>query len=51
MPLNGHVWYETDNSPFYRRVDMGNIGLIGHSRDGEAIAIASLFNKMMSFPE
>ncbi len=32
------------NSIFYEKVDMDNIALIGHSRGGEAVVLASYFN-------
>jgi hypothetical protein len=37
--------------PFYRKVDMGRIALIGHSRGGEAVAIAAAFNKLPHYPD
>ena len=42
------VWREWNNqevNPFYQKVDMENISLIGHSRGGEAVAIAAALNK------
>ncbi len=44
-------WNRTENAPLHRKIDMDNIGLIGHSRGGEAIAIAHSFNEMKSFPD
>ncbi|SEL52575.1 poly(ethylene terephthalate) hydrolase family protein [Parapedobacter koreensis] len=44
-------WNQDPSSPFYQRVDMGNIALIGHSRGGEAIAHAALFNTLPCFPD
>ena len=44
-------WNRTESTPLYRKIDMDNIGLIGHSRGGEAIAIAHSFNEMKSFPD
>ncbi|MGI6260155.1 MAG: alpha/beta hydrolase family protein [Anaerolineaceae bacterium] len=44
-------WNETESTALFQNIDMDNIGLIGHSRGGEAITIATLFNKMKSFPE
>ena len=37
-------WNETPGNPFYGRVDMEHIGLIGHSRGGEAVAHAAVLN-------
>lgn len=45
------VWNATPGNPFYGRVDLDNIGLIGHSRGGEAIAIAAAFNHLPRHPE
>ncbi|WP_312127006.1 poly(ethylene terephthalate) hydrolase family protein, partial [Lysinibacillus boronitolerans] len=48
-----HTWKEwnsTKNNLFYQKVDMEQIALIGHSRGGEAIAIAAAFNEMQHPP-
>lgn len=45
------TWNETPGNPFYHKVDMENIGLIGHSRGGEAIVTADAFNALPYFPE
>jgi dienelactone hydrolase len=44
-------WNEAKGNPFYRKVDLSNIALIGHSRGGEAIAHAAAFNKLTRFPD
>lgn len=44
-------WNEIAESPFYRKVDMNNIGLIGHSRGGEAIVTAKALNDLPFFPD
>ena len=44
-------WNETKESPFYGKVDLENIGLVGHSRGGEAVAIAALFNRLPRYPD
>ena len=36
------TWNDSSGSPFYRKVDMGNIALMGHSRGGEAVAAGEL---------
>jgi dienelactone hydrolase len=40
----------TDN-PFAGKVDLGRIGLIGHSRGGEAVAVAAAFNTLPHYPD
>lgn len=42
---------ETADGPFFGRVDMGNIALMGHSRGGEAAATAAAFNKLKYYPD
>lgn len=44
-------WNEDKSSPFYGKVDINNIALMGHSRGGEAVAIAAKFNNLTSYPE
>ena len=47
------VWQDWDQhpeSPFYGKVDMDKIALIGHSRGGEAVALAALFNALDYYP-
>lgn len=44
-------WNQKQNNPFYNKVDMNNIALVGHSRGGEAVSIATVFNKLKSYPE
>lgn len=39
------TWSNTEGNYFYNKVDMDNIGLIGHSRGGPAVALASVINK------
>lgn len=41
-----HRWNEDTISPFYEKVDTQKIALIGHSRGGEAVAIAAAFNQL-----
>ena len=37
-------WNRTPGNRFYGKVDMGSIGLSGHSRGGEAIVAATVYN-------
>ncbi|MDQ6886660.1 MAG: MFS transporter [Gemmatimonadota bacterium] len=38
-------------TPFTHRVDMQNIALMGHSRGGEAVAVAAAFNRLPFYPD
>ncbi|MFO7980294.1 MAG: hypothetical protein R6V00_05615, partial [Candidatus Aminicenantes bacterium] len=44
-------WNQNDENMFHSLVDMEKIGLIGHSRGGEAAAIAGSFNKLSFYPD
>lgn len=44
-------WQEDSAHPFFGKVDMNNIGLIGHSRGGEAVAVAAALNKLTHYPD
>lgn len=44
-------WNQDPENPFYRRVDMDAIALIGHSRGGEAVAEAAAFNRLPYYPD
>lgn len=46
-----HTWNMNEQNPFYQLVDINNIALIGHSRGGEAVAIASLYNRLSAYPD
>lgn len=46
-----HAWNTTAGHRFYGKVDTTRIGLIGHSRGGEAVAIAAMFNRMSRYPD
>ncbi len=43
-------WHNDPDSPFYRQVDLENVALIGHSRGGEAAALAATFNQLSRYP-
>jgi len=44
-------WNQAEGNPFFQKVDMQNLGLIGHSRGGEAAAIAGAFNRLKFYPD
>lgn len=44
-------WSELAEGPFAGRVDLDRIALIGHSRGGEAAAIAAAFNRLERYPD
>ncbi|MDX1687172.1 MAG: hypothetical protein R3248_04240 [Candidatus Promineifilaceae bacterium] len=46
-----HEWNREPGHPFYQKVDTGRIALIGHSRGGEAVAVAAAFNRLAHFPD
>jgi len=61
MPLRGWLllehlrlwreWNRTEGHRFHGKVDLDRIALIGHSRGGEAVAIAAAFNALPYFPD
>lgn len=44
-------WNDDPNNPFYQKVDQDRIALIGHSRGGEAVAVAAAFNRLSYYPD
>lgn len=44
-------WHEEAGNPFTGNVDMERIALIGHSRGGEAVAVAAAFNHLSHYPD
>ncbi|MFI5231680.1 MAG: alpha/beta hydrolase family protein [Gemmatimonadales bacterium] len=44
-------WNAESGNPFFGKVDMSRIALIGHSRGGEAITIAAAFNHLSRYPD
>ena len=45
------TWNSTPGNPFYQKVDTENVALMGHSRGGEAVATAALFNQLDYYPD
>ncbi|MGC2061692.1 MAG: hypothetical protein WA610_01850 [Thermodesulfovibrionales bacterium] len=43
-------WNDIETNVFFKKVDMHDIALIGHSRGGEAITAAASFNRMGRYP-
>ncbi|TKD71465.1 alpha/beta hydrolase family protein [Pseudalkalibacillus hwajinpoensis] len=60
--INGRAWMllqhlqqiesfnQKKDTPFYQKVDMNEIALIGHSRGGQAAILAAKFNKLDRYP-
>jgi dienelactone hydrolase len=44
-------WNQTRGNPFYGKVDLHRIALMGHSRGGEAAATAVFFNRLQHDPD
>ncbi len=44
-------WNSCDSSFFYGKADLDRVVLIGHSRGGEAVCIASGFNRLPFYPD
>jgi hypothetical protein len=44
-------WHTTPGNPFHGKVDFDAIALIGHSRGGEAVAIAAAFSRLAYHPD
>lgn len=49
--VNWRRWNDSVGSPFYHKVDMHNIAIMGHSRGGEAVGIAAAFNRLSHYPD
>ena len=48
---NWRTWNTTEGGPFEGKVDMDNLAVMGHSRGGEAAAIAGFFNQLPFYPD
>lgn len=44
-------WNDEAGHPFAGKVDMERVALIGHSRGGEAVAVAAAFNNLSHYPD
>lgn len=44
-------WNAAEGNPFFGKVDLDKIALIGHSRGGEAVSTAALFNRLAQHPD
>ncbi len=44
-------WNQDPQNRFHGKVDLDRVALIGHSRGGEAVAIAALFNRLPFYPD
>lgn len=42
---------DSTDGPLRGKVDFGNIALMGHSRGGEAVAVAGAFNRLSHYPD
>lgn len=45
------IWNASPDNPFYGKVDFDAIALIGHSRGGEAVALAAAFARLPYYPD
>jgi dienelactone hydrolase len=45
------AWNADPSHPFRGRVDLGRVALIGHSRGGQAVAEAAVFNRLRNHPD
>lgn len=42
---------DSSDKPLFHKIDMSRITLMGHSRGGEAVAIAGAFNRLSAYPD
>lgn len=46
-----HKWNLQKGHLFHKKIDTSNLALIGHSRGGEAVSHAAMFNKLPFYPD
>jgi hypothetical protein len=46
-----HEWNKAIDNVLYKKIDTSNFALIGHSRGGEVVAHAAIFNKLPFYPD
>ncbi len=44
-------WNQDPEHPFFGKVDLDRVVLIGHSRGGEAVSEAAVFNRLSAYPD
>lgn len=44
-------WNQQEAHPLFQKADLNRVVLMGHSRGGEAVAIAQVFNRLGHFPD
>jgi dienelactone hydrolase len=44
-------WNTAPGNPFFGKIDMDKLALIGHSRGGEAVGVAAAFNSLSRYPD
>lgn len=44
-------WNKQAGHPFFNKVDIDRVALIGHSRGGEAVGVAAAFNRLDRYPD
>jgi dienelactone hydrolase len=44
-------WNETPGHTFFGKVDLDDVALVGHSKGGEAVAVAAAFNRLRFHPD
>ncbi len=45
------AWNRTPGNPFFKLIDPQRIAVAGHSRGGEAAAVAAAFNRLPAYPD
>ncbi|MEM8942434.1 MAG: hypothetical protein AAGC91_09770 [Pseudomonadota bacterium] len=45
------AWHENPDHPLFGKIDLERVVLIGHSRGGEAVSEAAVFNSLPAYPD